>query len=211
MDDDYEDIGDDVQGNDDDQYDDYQEDEEELDGDLNLIGGGIGQDDEDDNEIKGDIDEDEDEDEVEDGDEKNDDDEIDRKDGDDHDDEIDRKDFDDHEITALHVKDDLNIDNVTYLQDNENPEKVYSTIFKAKETYYATRFEMVRAVGERAQQLAYNAPTALTVEEIGDLTDSISIAELELKLKKSPIIIRRTYPDGRIIDIPIHEMNLGGN
>src|SRR3989338_4650018 len=70
---------------------------------------------------------------------------------------------------------------------------------------YATKYEIACAVGFRANQLSKNGYTSLTKEEIGDLVDEIAIAELETKLNKSPIIIRRPFKDG-FIDIPLNNM-----
>ena len=94
----------------------------------------------------------------------------------------------------------------------ENPVTIYQNINKIKETYYATKFEISEAIGIRATQIANGAPTALSENDLKNLTDTVSIAELELKYKKSPIIIRRKLPNSNnFIDIPISEMNIGLN
>lgn len=57
-----------------------------------------------------------------------------------------------------------------------------------------TKFERAKVIGFRAQQIAYGARPMVAVPP--HITDVIEIAELELKEKKLPFIIRRPMPDG---------------
>lgn len=68
-----------------------------------------------------------------------------------------------------------------------------------------TKYEKVRIIGTRANQLALGAPAAV---EIGDLTDVIKIAEKEYALKKIPLIICRQLPNGKEIEIPFSEIDI---
>ncbi len=68
---------------------------------------------------------------------------------------------------------------------------------------YLTKFEKVRILGQRAEQIANGAPPMV---DITGLTDALSIAEKELQERKVPFKIRRTYPNGKIRDILLSEM-----
>lgn len=67
-----------------------------------------------------------------------------------------------------------------------------------------TRFERARIIGIRALQLNLGAPPLVPVEETE--WDALKIAEQELNLGVLPISIRRTFPDGSYIDLPIREL-----
>ena len=60
---------------------------------------------------------------------------------------------------------------------------------------FLSKFEKVRILGERATQLSLGAPSTV---DITGLTDALSIAEKEFKERKIPILIVRTFPDGKI-------------
>jgi DNA-directed RNA polymerase I, II, and III subunit RPABC2 len=66
-----------------------------------------------------------------------------------------------------------------------------------------TKFEKVRILGQRAEQIANGAPSTV---DITGLTDALTIAEKELKERMIPFKIRRTYPNGEVRDIPLSEM-----
>jgi len=61
-----------------------------------------------------------------------------------------------------------------------------------------SKFEMVRLIGERANQLSLGAPPMVDIE---DLTDAIQIAEKELRENKIPLVIRRVFPNGNVKEI----------
>ena len=58
-----------------------------------------------------------------------------------------------------------------------------------------TKFEKVRIIGQRAEQISLGAPPLVDI--IG-LTDALSIAEKEFFNRKIPFIVERTYPDGTV-------------
>ncbi|MFX0101097.1 MAG: nickel-dependent lactate racemase [Candidatus Hodarchaeota archaeon] len=69
---------------------------------------------------------------------------------------------------------------------------------------FITKYEKSRIVGARALQLALGAPPLISDEFIEpDMTEPIEIAELELKEKVIPIIIRRILPSKKYNDYPI--------
>ena len=68
---------------------------------------------------------------------------------------------------------------------------------------YLTKFEKVRILGQRADQIAKGAPPMV---DITGMTDALLIAEKELSERMTPFKIRRTYPNGEIRDIPLSEM-----
>lgn len=67
-----------------------------------------------------------------------------------------------------------------------------------------TKYEKVRAIGIRAQQLAKGAPACV---DITGMTDSLDIAEKEFAEHKIPLIIKRNYPDGTVRSIPMSKMS----
>jgi DNA-directed RNA polymerase subunit K/omega len=66
-----------------------------------------------------------------------------------------------------------------------------------------SKFEKVRILGQRAEQISMGAPPLV---DITGLTDALSIAEKEFLEHKIPFIIERTYPAGKIRKIPLSEM-----
>jgi len=61
-----------------------------------------------------------------------------------------------------------------------------------------TKYEKVRIIGERAQQIASGAPINVDYE---GLTDALSIATKEYNEGKIPFIIQRTFPNGEVKEI----------
>jgi DNA-directed RNA polymerase subunit K/omega len=61
-----------------------------------------------------------------------------------------------------------------------------------------TKFEKVRVIGVRATQLAAGAPA--TIDAAG-MTDALTIAAAEFEQQKLPLVIVRTYPNGRVEEI----------
>ncbi|MGB9758218.1 MAG: DNA-directed RNA polymerase subunit K [Thermoproteota archaeon] len=91
----------------------------------------------------------------------------------------------------------------------ENKLKVVGAILTSEEDFSKfpkrlTRFERARIIGIRALQLNLGAPPLVSVEETE--WDALKIAEQELNLGVLPISIRRTFPDGSYIDLPIKEL-----
>ena len=59
---------------------------------------------------------------------------------------------------------------------------------------FLTKYERTKLIGVRAQMIANGALTLVNVPK--NVTDTLTIAELELKEKKIPLLIRRYMPDG---------------
>jgi DNA-directed RNA polymerase I, II, and III subunit RPABC2 len=59
---------------------------------------------------------------------------------------------------------------------------------------YLTKYERTRILGQRAKQIEHGAKPFVTVED--NIIDGYLIAEMELKQKKIPFIIRRPLPNG---------------
>jgi DNA-directed RNA polymerase I, II, and III subunit RPABC2 len=68
---------------------------------------------------------------------------------------------------------------------------------------YMTKYERARVLGTRALQISLNAPVLV---EIGNETDPLKIAQMELRERKIPIIVRRFLPDGSFEDWPINQL-----
>ena len=66
-----------------------------------------------------------------------------------------------------------------------------------------SKFEKVRILGQRAEQISMGAPPLV---DITGLSDALSIAEKEFSERKIPFIIERTYPNGKTRKIPLFEM-----
>ena len=65
------------------------------------------------------------------------------------------------------------------------------------------KFEKVRILGQRANQISLGAPPLV---DITGLTDALSIAEKELKERKIPFTVKRTFPNGNIKEYSLSEM-----
>jgi DNA-directed RNA polymerase I, II, and III subunit RPABC2 len=59
---------------------------------------------------------------------------------------------------------------------------------------YLTKYEKARILGQRAKQINSGSKPLIKVHE--DILDGYIIAELELKAKSIPFIIRRPLPNG---------------
>ena len=59
---------------------------------------------------------------------------------------------------------------------------------------YLTKYERARIIGQRAKQIETGAKPLVKISE--NIVDSYIIAELELREKKIPFIIRRPIPGG---------------
>ncbi len=70
---------------------------------------------------------------------------------------------------------------------------------------YLNKYERVKVIGIRAQQISLGA---LPLVDIGNLTDPIDIANLEIKEKKCPIIIKRYLPNGTFEQWSVNELLL---
>lgn len=70
-----------------------------------------------------------------------------------------------------------------------------------------TKYEKAHVLGVRASQLSAGAPPFV---DIGNESNPLRIANLELNEKKIPFIIRRRLPDGSFEDWPIEELRIPG-
>ena len=75
-------------------------------------------------------------------------------------------------------------------------------------TPFLTKYEKARIIGARALQISKNSPILISNEQLGGETDPIIIAEIELREKKIPFIIRRYLPDGSFEDWPVKDLKL---
>ena len=69
---------------------------------------------------------------------------------------------------------------------------------------YLTKFEKIRVLGARATQISLGAPSTV---DITGLTDAMEIAQKELDEKCLPLVVQRKYPNGKIVEIPVSEMD----
>jgi len=93
----------------------------------------------------------------------------------------------------------FNTDNFIY----ENINKPHNT------TKYLTKYEKIRAIGERANMLNRGAKTTLDYESLGldiDNMTPIQIALLELKHKVLPFIIKRELPGKEPVYVSINDL-----
>jgi len=70
--------------------------------------------------------------------------------------------------------------------------------------YKLTKYEKVRILGTRATQISMGAPPTI---DIGDLCEAMAIAEKELENKCLPLIVIRKLPNGKVLEIPVSEMD----
>lgn len=68
---------------------------------------------------------------------------------------------------------------------------------------YMTKYEKTKILGIRALQISKNSP--IMVDANGE-TDSLKIAQMELRERKIPIIVRRYLPNGVYEDWKIDDM-----
>jgi len=66
-----------------------------------------------------------------------------------------------------------------------------------------TKFEKVRILGQRANQLSLGATPLV---DITGITDALSIAEKEFNERKIPMKVKRVMPNGEVKEIPISEL-----
>ena len=71
-------------------------------------------------------------------------------------------------------------------------ERIVAVSMPADPTFGITKYERARAIGTRARQISMNSPAH--VDATG-MVDELEIATLEYYQGKSPLIVRRYYPD----------------
>ena len=92
------------------------------------------------------------------------------------------------------------------IMDEENYNKELIPKEQRQTTPFLTKYEKARIIGARALQISKNSPILISNEQRGDETDPILIAEIELREKKIPFIIRRYLPDGSYEDWKVNEL-----
>ena len=97
------------------------------------------------------------------------------------------------------------------IMDEENYNKELIPKEQRQTTPFLTKYEKARIIGARALQISKNSPILISNEQRGDETDPILIAEIELREKKIPFIIRRYLPDGSYEDWPVRDLKLSDN
>ncbi len=96
-------------------------------------------------------------------------------------------------------------------EDEKTEEKGKGKLYKKGEgqtTPFLTKYEKTRIIGARALQISKNSPILISTDILGNETDPIAIAEMELREGKIPFIIRRYLPDGSYEDWPVKELKL---
>lgn len=87
--------------------------------------------------------------------------------------------------------------------EEEPPLAAGTQLQERRSTPILTKYERARVLGVRALHISMNAPIMVELE--GE-TDPLEIARKELREKKIPFIIRRTFPDGTHEDWSIDEL-----
>lgn len=65
---------------------------------------------------------------------------------------------------------------------------------------YLTKYEIARIVGIRASQIAGGSKPRIEVKKTNDQFDPLEVAIKELLAGKCPLIVKRTLPNGEIIE-----------
>ena len=125
-------------------------------------------------------------------------------DDDDDDDENEENENEDNSDSDLEDEDDNNISIIGEIESNIESKR--NMLEKEKITRpVLTRFEHTRLIGERTAQLQRGAQPMIDVRNLR-ISDCRTIAELELKEKRIPLIIRRYLPDGNYEDWRLSEL-----
>ena len=101
-----------------------------------------------------------------------------------------------------------------YEEEPYNKEKKNKFAIKKEDrqtTPFLTKYEKARIIGARAIQISKNSPILIPSEQLGDETDPIIIAEMELREGKIPFLVRRYLPDGCYEDWQVKELKLSDN
>ena len=110
----------------------------------------------------------------------------------------------------------LNIENDIKNKNQQNFNSNILSLKKVETLKRLTKYEKARIIGTRSAQIQ-NGMSAVFLkngiqiplpDEFKDvIKDSVGLAKLELKLKSSPLIIRRLYPSGKVIEKTIQELD----
>ncbi|MEM2637152.1 MAG: hypothetical protein QXL15_02250 [Candidatus Korarchaeota archaeon] len=77
-----------------------------------------------------------------------------------------------------------------------------------KDEFFLTLHEYTRIIGDRALQLHKGAMPLIPLSEIPPTASPEDVARLEFKRGVLPLSIRRTFPDGSYIEIPVKKIKL---
>ena len=101
------------------------------------------------------------------------------------------------------VYDTLNIMNKRKIVSKDETYQGYYSMEK-KTKPFLTKYEKTKLLGVRAQMIANGATPLISVPN--DVTDTLTIAKLELKEKKIPLLIRRYLPDSTYEDWRLEDL-----
>jgi DNA-directed RNA polymerase I, II, and III subunit RPABC2 len=72
-----------------------------------------------------------------------------------------------------------------------------------KTSKYMTKYEKARVLGIRSIQISSGSP--VYIDTNGE-TDSLRIAQMELRCRQLPLKVRRKFPDGTFEDINVNDL-----
>jgi DNA-directed RNA polymerase subunit K/omega len=140
------------------------------------------------------------------------DDEIDPQleDPDDQEEDYDSYDYEDNPaIRTTTMETDISI--LNELEETEDDESflISGDSLKIHTSPYLTKYEMAKVLSVRAQQINTRAPSTLPSSEFPQGVyplDGYTVAVMELKKGRLPLIIGRRLPNGTILRIPVHSL-----
>lgn len=106
-------------------------------------------------------------------------------------------------IEAIGLELDLDLD------DDDNSFLVSKDALNIHTSPYLTKYEMTKVLALRSQQILTGAPSTVPSSVFKDNKypiDSYTIAMMELKKSRLPLIIGRRLPNNTIIRIPVHAL-----
>lgn len=102
------------------------------------------------------------------------------------------------------MENDTNRNDIVEYDDESEVEREAISTKERISTPVMTKYEKCRIIGARATQLAMGADPLIS--DTQGFTDPLDIAELELKAKKIPIVVRRFLPDESYEDWDIKDL-----
>ena len=134
------------------------------------------------------------------------------RDGDDVDEEYDEYDLDIAANVELSRKEEpVDLGIMSELDTHEDDESmlVSNDALNIHTSPYLTKYELTKVLALRAQQILTSAPPTVPASAFPDNTypvDPYTIALMELKMSRLPLIIGRRLPNNTIIRIPVHAL-----
>ena len=115
--------------------------------------------------------------------------------------------FDESSKTELSINDEV-YDTLNIIKKHEivSKDQTYDGYYRSnkKTKPFLTKYEKTKLIGVRAQMIANGAMPLISVPN--DVTDTLTIAEMELNEKKIPLLIRRYLPDGSFEDWRLEDL-----